>query len=183
MRLFAFILNIGWVVYFICAAGSAANERENHLAIFGILTGVLNVWVTYSPTSTEQLAGFFKITRKRIAVVAVAIFLATCFVPPWQYTEDVNGGDGFHSRRPAGCSPIFYPPSPRVDRFGFGVKIDLGRLFLEWAFIGVLFSTVFALIKPTLKDKAEIDPNKPITLGDLAQFQREIKPYLKKPEA
>jgi len=153
MMLFALILNIRWIIYFICAAGSSATEEQNHLSIFWVLTGVLNTWLIYSMASGLKLASFFKVTRKRIIRVAAIIFLTACLVPPWQLTEDINGSSGFHSQRPTGYSIIFSPP-PRIDRPGCGVKIDFGRLFLEWMFIVGTSAVVFFSHKPTLVEKA-----------------------------
>ena len=79
---------------------------------------------------------------KRIITWAAIAFVASCLVLPWQYTADRNGKDGFHSRTPAGYSLLFDPPTnPRTEN-GFGVRIDLGRLMIEWAALGAIAGVI-----------------------------------------
>jgi hypothetical protein len=52
----------------------------------------------------------------------------------------------YHSRKPAGYALIFYPPKPQADYAAFGVKIDFGRLFLEWAALAAVTGIVWVFI-------------------------------------
>lgn len=92
-------------------------------------------------------------SKKKILIVAATLFVLTSIVPPWQYTEDRNGESGFHSKKPAGYSLILAPPEPERGSFRseyYGVQIDFGRLFLEWAVLAVATGIVWVLIvKPT----------------------------------
>lgn len=73
------------------------------------------------------------------------MLLATILFPPWQYTADRNGEDGYHSRKPAGYALIFNPPKPQSDYSAFGIKIDFGRLSLEWAALAAVTGIVWVL--------------------------------------
>jgi hypothetical protein len=106
---------------------------------------------------------------KQIIKWAAIVFVASCLFPPWQYTagsvHSVSepqpprppraprapqpprpprptpyGNGGFHSRKPAGYSLLFDPPT------GNGVQIDFGRLFLEWAALATVTGTFWVLV-------------------------------------
>jgi hypothetical protein len=90
-----------------------------------------------------------KTASKQIINWAAIIFVATCLFPPWQYTADRNGSEGFHSRKPAGYSSIFSPPTPKYEGVNYGVQIDSSRLGIEWAAIAVVAGAVWAfVVKP-----------------------------------
>ncbi len=83
--------------------------------------------------------------KKIILKWAAVLFLASCLLPPWQYTEDRNGTDGYHSRKPAGYSILFNPP--KTGRFYWdGVQIDFGRLFLEWTALAAVTGVVLMFV-------------------------------------
>ena len=87
---------------------------------------------------------------KKILKLAAVLFVASCLLPPWQYTEDRNGTGGYHSRKPAGYSILFNPPE--TGRFYWdGVQIDFGRLFLEWTAIVGLTGVIWMFAKKSNK--------------------------------
>lgn len=98
---------------------------------------------------------------RRLLTCAAALFILTCLCPPWQYTADVNGNDGFHSRQPAGYALIFDPPTNPDRAFGNGVQIDFGRLFLEWAVLAVAAGIVWVLVVKPAWARAE-KSNRPL---------------------
>jgi len=83
---------------------------------------------------------------RTLCLTAIGVFILTCLVPPWQYTADRNGNGGFHSRKPAGYSPIFSPPAPENVGVSYGVKIDSSRLFIEWAALAAVTGIVWMLV-------------------------------------
>src|SRR6266568_959797 len=82
---------------------------------------------------------------KRIIKWAVIVFVASCLIPPWQFTADRNGNGGFHSHKPAGYSLIFVPPTNPDQNQWNGVQIDFGRLFIEWAALVVVAGLILFL--------------------------------------
>jgi hypothetical protein len=82
---------------------------------------------------------------KRIIKWAAIIFVASCLIPPWQFTADRNGNSGFHSHKPVGYSLIFSPPTNPDQYQWSGVQIDFGRLFIEWAAIVAIAGLIFFL--------------------------------------
>jgi len=83
---------------------------------------------------------------KRILKWAAVVFVASCLIPPWQFTADRNGSYGYHSRKPAGYSLLFVPPTNPNESVWNGVQIDFGRLFLEWAALAAITGTVWMLV-------------------------------------
>jgi hypothetical protein len=101
---------------------------------------------------------------KTTLIIAAVLFLLTCLFPPWQYTADINGSDGFHSHRPAGYAIIFSPPQPQGDnymgrQYGFGVSMDFSRLLMEWAILGVATGMVLFLRQGQAKPGSETKRN------------------------
>lgn len=88
----------------------------------------------------------FFMSKKKILLIAATLFALAGIIPPWQFTADVNGKDGFHSRQPAGYALIFDPPDNPNRSVGHGVQIDVGRLFLEWAVLAVATGMVWVLV-------------------------------------
>ena len=89
---------------------------------------------------------------KRFFTVVASLFILSCLFPPWQGTVDTTAfsrGGGFgsepgvHSRKPAGYSLLFDPPTQSADS---GVQIDFGRLFLEWAALATVTGMVWVLV-------------------------------------
>ena len=78
-----------------------------------------------------------KMKDQTIMIIAAVLFIAACLFPPWEYTADHNGNNGFHTRKPARYSLIFTPPNPENDSPLFGVQIDISRLIIEMVVIGV----------------------------------------------
>jgi hypothetical protein len=89
------------------------------------------------------------IPTKQIIKWAAIVFVASCLFPPWQYTYDLNGQHGSHSRKPAGYSPIFLPPAPENEGVSYGVQIDSSRLIIEWAALAAVTGMVWVfVVKP-----------------------------------
>jgi len=86
-----------------------------------------------------------KMSDQTIIKVAAALFIAACLFPPWEYTADHNGNEGFHTRKPARYALIFTPPNPEDDSPLFGVQIDTSRLLIEMAAIGVTTGLILFL--------------------------------------
>jgi hypothetical protein len=75
-----------------------------------------------------------RVGRQKFILLCGVLILVLCgLFPPWQYTADHNGNGGFHARKSAGYSLIVCPPAPEHSGVAFGVQLDFGRLFLEWA--------------------------------------------------
>ena len=85
-----------------------------------------------------------------ILVALTSVLVLSCLFPPWQYTADRNGNDGFHTRTPAGHFFIFDPPPTQFPGFGkrehYGVQLDLARLFVEWAALAGITGLVWMLL-------------------------------------
>ncbi len=112
-----------------------------------------------------------RIGAKNILLCGAVAFILCGLFPPWQYTADRNGEYGFHSSKPAGYSLIFHPPKPQDNGAAFGVKIDFGRLLLEWAALAAATGMVWVLVvKPawSRNDKAN-HPQKFIPPPDNSQ--------------
>jgi addiction module HigA family antidote len=77
---------------------------------------------------------------------AAIVFVTSCLFPPWQYTADRNGSEGFHTRKPAGYAPIFLPPAPEYEGVSYGVQIDSSRLIIEWAALAAVTGMVWMLV-------------------------------------
>ena len=135
----------------------------------------------------NQVTPIKTIPTNRIVKLAAILFVASCLVPPWQFTFDKSGD---HSRNPAGYSFLIFPPSnpaaigkpANSNRYGFpdslsspweyypppvinpsyGVQIDFGRLFLEWSALAAVAGMFWALvIKPApQRDNKAIHPEK-----------------------
>lgn len=68
----------------------------------------------------------FKVGRASTIVILWSLAIAaSCALPPWTY----------HSERSAGYHILFIAPEP--DR-GFGAKIDMRRLALEWLIVSAI---------------------------------------------
>lgn len=104
---------------------------------------------------------WMRLERRRVATVALLIFAGMGLWPPWVYTE-------YRASvvRPAGYHLIFAPPSPDSDRHADGVRIDTGRLLLQWT---VLAAVVGALApwryRRDAADAGELLLNKPADKG------------------
>lgn len=82
----------------------------------------------------------------RIIKWAAVVFVASCLIPPWQFTADRNGNGGFHSRKSAGYSVLIFPPTNPDRNAWSGVQIDFGRLLLEWAALAAVTGMVWVLV-------------------------------------
>jgi len=79
---------------------------------------------------------------KRFITFMAVLLILTCLFPPWQFTADRNGEDGFHSRKPAAVSFLLTPPINPARTVGNGVQIDFGRLILEWVALAAVTGMV-----------------------------------------
>jgi hypothetical protein len=83
---------------------------------------------------------------KRFITFMAVLFILTCLFPPWQFTADRNGKDGFHSRKPAEVSFLLTPPISPDRTVGNGVQIDFGRLILEWVALAAVTGMVWLFV-------------------------------------
>jgi CheY-like chemotaxis protein len=102
-------------------------------------------WVLYVTLIITFLTGITvaPLHGKRFLAAVASLFILTCLFPPWQYTTDRSG---YHSRKPAGNSMLFDPPTNPDQNYGSGVQIDFGRLFLEWVALAAVTTTVWVLV-------------------------------------
>ena len=123
------------------------------LAIITLLLITFSVGVSVAP-----------LHGKRFLTIAASLFILSCLFPPWQYTADRNGNDGFHTRTPAGHFFIFDLPPTQYPGYGereyYGVQIDLSRLFVEWAALAGIIGLVWMLLgKPAWPRDDKADPS------------------------
>ena len=84
-------------------------------------------------------------TPRWIIKLAAGLFIFTCLFLPWQFTEDVNGERGYHSRTPAGYAFILDVPANGNRNPGHGVVVDGKLLVIEWVAILGLTSALIWL--------------------------------------
>jgi hypothetical protein len=69
--------------------------------------------------------------QKRLLQVGIVVGVLMGFVPPWTTTLNY---ENLHIERPGDYSLIFDPPSVAVQS---GVKIDFGRLVVQWVALAI----------------------------------------------
>jgi len=93
--------------------------------------------------------------KTKLIIAALVAFILIGLFPPWQFTTDKDsvGGhefvppsQGVHSRKPAGYSLLFTPPTNPDSSAGNGVQIDYGRLFIEWSALAAITGTVWIIV-------------------------------------
>ena len=67
----------------------------------------------------------------------VGVWLLSAAVPPWVYTFTAPAGGG-SATKPAGYFLLWQPPAPTRKHRLAGVRIDLDRLFIQWAIIAAI---------------------------------------------
>jgi hypothetical protein len=86
--------------------------------------------------ATQHQAGRKTVIWKTVLVCASLAILATGLFPPWLYTCYQTGtkdSPGVRSEHNAGYHVIFAPPAPEyVGWPASGVRLDVGRLLVEW---------------------------------------------------
>ena len=77
---------------------------------------------------------------RKLALGILVLWLLSILVPPWE--SDRLVAKGTWATKPAGYAWIFEPPraSPRET-----IRIDYGRLALEWLFLGSVAGAIFYL--------------------------------------
>jgi hypothetical protein len=103
------------------------------------------------------------IPTKRVIKWAAVVLVASCLFPPWLYTYDQNGAYGGHTRKPAGYYFIGLPPEPvEPNNARYGVKIDFGRLLIEWVALAAIVGAVWVFVvkPPWSGDEKEKRPQK-----------------------
>ena len=75
--------------------------------------------------------------RSRGSALALLIFAAMGLFPPWLYTRHRSNVE-----QPAGYHLIFAPPAPERDFRSYGVRIDTGRLLIQWAALAAIVAAV-----------------------------------------
>ncbi|MDO8803522.1 MAG: hypothetical protein Q7R35_03740 [Elusimicrobiota bacterium] len=81
-------------------------------------------------------------TQRKLIWAALVTLAIMGSVPPWTYT--FMGPQGNYSETPAGYSFIVSPPPKQKDSVFFGVKLDMGRLSVQ--FIGILTALGLGLL-------------------------------------
>jgi hypothetical protein len=71
--------------------------------------------------------------QRAVVLVAVGVAVIMLLVPPWIRTFSYPG---MRSAAPAGYAPVFAPP--KFDDFAIGVHLDVTRLFLQLAIVGLV---------------------------------------------
>ena len=133
------------------------------ITIHELIYGPLHPKSHSTPTAKRPM-------KTKLVITTIAIFVLTCLFPPWQYTVDRNGSYGYHSRKPAGYSLLFNPPTNPDRIYGNGVQVDFGRLFLEWTALAAVTGVVWILVvkpawarddKPNRSQKFVAPPGNP----------------------
>lgn len=78
--------------------------------------------------------------QRRAAVCALFLFAAMGLCPPWVYTFSAPGAAT--ALKPAGYHLIFAPPAPEEEYKLAGVRIDIGRLLIQWAALATIVGAV-----------------------------------------
>jgi PBS lyase HEAT-like repeat len=101
---------------------------------------------TLTGSSTVQNSTLVKNTMKRkIIIIALAVFIFTCLFPPWLNVLDVPYHA--HQRTPAGNKFILSPPDSKGG--AWSVEIDLKMLFVEWSALAAITGVVWlVVVKP-----------------------------------
>lgn len=86
--------------------------------------------------------------RKKVLAGGLVLVVLIGLFPPWEYTfNSAFRGVPIASCRPAGYAPIFLPPEPAGQPPLDGVRLDLRRLFVQWALIASITGALIALRK------------------------------------
>jgi hypothetical protein len=129
---------------------------NNHLFVL-LAIGVGGIYYWTIPKIISGACLLYLALAKYPIVTPLFLFLVSILFPPWKFTADHNGEYGFHSHKPAGYAFLFDPPTNPGNGAWFGVEIDFGRLFLEWAALAAVTGIVWVLVvKPawSCNDKA-----------------------------
>ena len=81
-------------------------------------------------------------TQRKLIWAALLTLAIMGSFPPWTYT--FMGPQGNYSETPAGYSFIASPPPKQKDTVFYGVKLDMGRLAVQ--FIGILTALGLGLL-------------------------------------
>ncbi len=85
----------------------------------------------------------FKLDREEKIILIMFILTAIILglFPPWIYIFD---GEGISSEKPAGYIFLFISPPAESRNPRYGISIDYGRLFLQWAILfGICASIIY----------------------------------------
>jgi CheY-like chemotaxis protein len=98
---------------------------------------------------------------QKVILLCGAIAFVWCgLFPPWLYTVYQTGTRdeaGVRSESDAGYCFILAPPRPRAEAPAYGVKLDTGRLLIEWVCILAATGAAWAIFR-TQKTAAEGAP-------------------------
>jgi hypothetical protein len=72
--------------------------------------------------------------QTKVMIAGLVLIILMGAFPPWTYTFTLQG---IYSEVPAGYSFIADPPQPRERNYAHGVKLDIGRLFVQWIIVAV----------------------------------------------
>jgi hypothetical protein len=88
--------------------------------------------------------------RRKTLGVGFALFVLMGLFPPWEYTFNAEWqGVPIASSRPAGYALIFLPPKPLGSSYVHGVRLDFGRLLVQWVLVAGVTGVVLAIQKPS----------------------------------
>jgi hypothetical protein len=86
------------------------------------------------------------VLRKSILILGVVIILAMGVYPPWTETFARPGRPALY-RNESGW--LFDPPFPSEYEYGvWEVRIDFGKLGLEWLLVCIAFGVILWISKP-----------------------------------
>lgn len=101
-------------------------------------------------TQETQLARVGKMNRKQGFFLGAAIFVIVLMglFPPWIHTFNYQG---IYSEEPGGYAFIFDPPaaSSKWGTYHHGLRLDVSRLLLQWAIVGIAVAGLVWVLKRT----------------------------------
>ncbi len=86
--------------------------------------------------------------QKIVIMIGLIVIVLMGVVPPWVHTVSLLGSQTKYS---AGYSPIISAPSRQYDAPAYGVSLDISRLLMQWALVGMVAGGLVLI----LKDKDE----------------------------
>ena len=87
--------------------------------------------------------------QRKILIIAAFIYIIMGLFPPWVYTYDFRT---MHSENPAGYALIFDPPWPDGNNEGYGVRIDISRISVQWITLALVTASALLLVSGSRKE-------------------------------
>lgn len=82
--------------------------------------------------------------QKIVIMIGLIVIVLMGVVPPWVYTFSLQGS---RSKYSAGYSPIVSPPPRQADHPAYGVSLDISRLLMQWALVGMVAGGLVLIFK------------------------------------